>query len=127
MTPGSEDLLYWTHDADLLHGAQYLVVYDTGVYQNENGVKCYVQAEYYLYEDETSYATGKETFYNEGNGIRRFIRFRSSSIETILCAPRPSATRRLDMSFHKFFRTEQTKVSLLLCVVGGSAQRLLVS
>ena len=65
MTPGSEDLLYWTHDADLLHGAQYLVVYDTGVYQNENGVKCYVQAEYYLYEDETSYATGKETFYNE--------------------------------------------------------------
>ena len=65
MTPGAEDLLYWTHDADLLHGAQYLVVYDTGVYQNENGVKCYVQAEYYLYEDETSYATGKETFYNE--------------------------------------------------------------
>lgn len=65
MTPGSEDLLYWTHDADLLHGAQYLVVYDTGVYQNKNGVKCYVQAEYYLYEDETSYATGKETFYNE--------------------------------------------------------------
>ena len=65
MTPGSEDLLYWTHDVDLLHGAQYLVVYDTGVYQNENGVKCYVQAEYYLYEDETSYATGKETFYNE--------------------------------------------------------------
>lgn len=65
MTPGSEDLLYWTHDADLLHGAQYLVVYDTGVYQNENGVQCYVQAEYYLYEDETSYATGKETFYNE--------------------------------------------------------------
>ena len=65
MTPSAEDLLYWTHDADLLHGAQYLVVYDTGVYQNENGVKCYVQAEYYLYEDETSYATGKETFYNE--------------------------------------------------------------
>ena len=65
MTPGSEDLLYWTHDVDLLHGAQYLVVYDTGVYQNENGVQCYVQAEYYLYEDETSYATGKETFYNE--------------------------------------------------------------
>ena len=65
MTPGAEDLLYWTHDADLLHGAQYLVVYDTGVYQNENGVKCYVQAEYYLYEDKTSYATGKETFYNE--------------------------------------------------------------
>ena len=65
MTPGAADLLYWTHDEDLLHGAQYLVVYDTGVYQNENGVKCYVQAEYYLYEDETSYATGKETFYNE--------------------------------------------------------------
>lgn len=65
MTPSAEDLLYWTHDADLLHGAQYLVVYDTGVYQNENGVQCYVQAEYYLYEDETSYATGKETFYNE--------------------------------------------------------------
>lgn len=65
MTPSAEDLLYWTHDEDLLHGAQYLVVYDTGVYQNENGVKCYVQAEYYLYEDETSYATGKETFYNE--------------------------------------------------------------
>lgn len=65
MTPSAEDLLYWTHDEDLLHGAQYLVVYDTGVYQNENGVQCYVQAEYYLYEDETSYATGKETFYNE--------------------------------------------------------------
>lgn len=65
MTPSAADLLYWTHDEDLLHGAQYLVVYDTGVYQNENGVKCYVQAEYYLYEDETSYATGKETFYNE--------------------------------------------------------------
>ncbi len=65
MTPSAADLLYWTHDEDLLHGAQYLVVYDTGVYQNENGVQCYVQAEYYLYEDETSYATGKETFYNE--------------------------------------------------------------
>ena len=65
MTPSAADLLYWTHDEDLLHGAQYLVVYDTGVYQNKNGVQCYVQAEYYLYEDETSYATGKETFYNE--------------------------------------------------------------
>ncbi len=108
MTPSAADLLYWTHD-EVCCTAHSIWLCMIQVFIK---MKTVYNAMYRL---NTICMKMKRVMRQEKKRFimrKRYvtiIRFRSSSIETISCAPRPSATRHSDMSFHKFLEQNKQK------------------